>query len=64
MFQCPFVVNETIQNYLNGGIHAYTPLYTMLLDASQALDHVNYAKLFTLLLNKGICPLVCRLLIM
>ena len=58
--QCTFVVNETIQYYVNGGSH----VYTMLLDASQAFDRVNYIKLFTLLLNKGLCPLVCRLLAM
>ena len=58
--QCTFVVNETIQYYVNGGSH----VYTMLLDASQAFDRVNYIKLFTLLLNKGLCPLLCRLLAM
>ena len=56
--QCTFVVNETIQYYLNGGSY----VYTMLLDASQAFDRVNYIQLFKILLNRGICPLVCRLL--
>ena len=35
----------------------------MLLDCSKAFDRVNYVKLFYLLLDKGLCPLVARLLI-
>ena len=31
-----------------------------MLDASKAFDHVNYIRLFTLLRNKGLCPLYCR----
>ena len=34
----------------------------MPLDASQAFDRVHYVKLFKLLLKKGLCPLVARLL--
>ena len=33
-----------------------------MLDASKAFDRVHYVKLFRLLLDKGICPLVARLL--
>ena len=58
--QCTFVVKETIQYYLNGG----SQVYTMLLDASQAFDRVNYVTLFNILLKRGLCPLVCRLLAM
>ena len=35
----------------------------MLLDASKAFDKVQYIKLFNLLLAKGFCPLLCRLLL-
>ena len=36
----------------------------MLLDASKAFDRVDYLKLFNLLLKKGMCPIVCRLIVM
>ena len=56
--QCTFVVNEVIQYYVNGGgsVHA------MLLDASKAFDRVQYEKLFSVLRDKGICPLIARIL--
>lgn len=57
--QCTFVVNETIQYYLNNGGN----VYALLLDASKAFDKVNYVKLFRLLINRGLCPLLCRLLL-
>jgi hypothetical protein len=56
--QCTFVVNETIQYYLNRG----SSVHTLLLDASKAFDCVNYIKLFYALLDKGICPIVARFL--
>ena len=56
--QCTFVVNETIQYYINGGSN----VYTMMLDASKAFDRVQYFKLFNLLIKKGLCPLTCRLI--
>ena len=58
--QCTFVVKETVQYYLNGG----SSVYVMLLDASKAFDRVDYLKLFNLLLKKGMCPIVCRLIVM
>jgi hypothetical protein len=33
----------------------------MLLDASHAFDRVEYCTLFKTLLDKGLCPVVCRL---
>lgn len=56
--QCTFVVQETVQYYLNGGSH----VNAVLLDASKAFDRVQYIKLFRLLLKKGICPLLARFL--
>ena len=38
-------------------------VYLLMLDASQAFDRVNYKKLFTILLNRGICVLAVQLLL-
>ncbi len=32
-----------------------------MLNASKAFDHVNYCKLFRIMLEKNICPLYCML---
>ena len=48
-----------VQYYLNGG----SRVYAILLDASQAFDRVHFIKMFKLLLDRGLCPLVCRLLV-
>ncbi len=56
--QCSYVVTEVIQYYVNGGGR----VYALLLDASKAFDRVNYIKLLRLLLRKGMCPLIARLL--
>ena len=56
--QCTFIVNEVINYYQNGN----SSVYVMLLDASKAFDCVHYIKLFRLLLRKGLCPLIARLL--
>ena len=56
--QCTFVVKETLQYYIIRG----SSLLLLLLDATKAFDRVNYVKLFNLLIKKGICPLVARLL--
>ena len=56
--QCTFVAKETIQYYVKGG----SSVYVMLLDASKAFDRIEYLKLFKILLTKGLCPLVCRLI--
>jgi hypothetical protein len=53
---CTSVVKETIRYYLNRGSN----VYAMLLDASKAFDKVEYIKLFNLLIEKGLCPLVAR----
>ena len=55
---CTFVVNETIQYYLNRN----NDVYCTLLDATKAFDRVEYVRLFRCLIEKGICPIVCRFL--
>lgn len=56
---CTNVLNETIHYYnsSNSNVHA------VLLDMSKAFDKVHYVKLFRVLLNKGMCPLLTRLLL-
>ena len=39
-------------------------VYVMLLDASKTFYRVDYLKFVNLLLKKGICPIVCRLIVM
>ena len=56
--QCTFALNETIQYYKN----RKSTVYILLLDASQAFDRVNFAKMFRLLICKGVCPLAARYL--
>ena len=56
---CTFSVNEVAQYYLNNGSDAYI----IMLDASKAFDRIEYTKLFTLLIERGICPMILRLLL-
>ena len=53
------MVNEVIQYYLNNNSNVYITL----LDASKAFDRVEYVSLFSLLMSKGICPLIVRFLV-
>jgi hypothetical protein len=57
--QCTFVLLETINYYLERD----TSVYCMLLDASQAFDNVQYITLFTALIERGMCPFACRVLL-
>ena len=57
--QCTFVLQETIQYYLNND----SRVYCVLLDASQAFDRVQYVSLFKKMLSKGLCPVVSRCLL-
>ena len=53
------MLEEVIQYYKSNK----TDVYVMMLDASKAFDRVEYVKLFSLLLKRGLCPVICRLLI-
>ena len=56
---CTFAATEIAQYYLNND----SDIYLLLLDASKAFDRVEYVKLFKILNNKGLCPLVTKLLL-
>ena len=56
---CTFMVLETISYYKSRGSN----VHMLLLDASKAFDRVNYIKLFDKLIEKGMCPLIVRLLL-
>ena len=45
------------------GKYRLSDVYVMLLDASKAFDKVHYMKLFNLLCQRGLCPVICRLLL-
>ena len=55
---CSFLVAETIQYYKSRG----SDVYMLSLDASKAFDRVKYSKLFELLMERSICPLIIRYL--
>ena len=57
--QCTFVLQEVVDFYVS----RKSSCYAVLLDASKAFDRVHYVKLFKLLLDKGMCPLVAKLLV-
>ena len=56
---CSFLVAETIQYYKSNG----STVFMLSLDASKAFDLVQYSKLFKLLIERNICPLLIRFLI-
>jgi len=55
---CTFVLQETINYYLKNNNY----VYSMLLDASKAFDKINHIKLVRLLLQRGCCPLLARII--
>ena len=57
--QCTYSLLETI-DYYN---YNKSSVFVLLLDASKALDKINYCKLFTDLLKRDVSPLVLRLLL-
>ena len=56
---CSFLVAETIQYYRSRGSN----VFMLSLDATKAFDKVQYTKLFNLLIERKICPLIIRLLL-
>ena len=56
--QCTFVVEEIIRYYRSNESN----VYAIFLDASKAFDRVSFDKLFELLIDKGVCAVVARLL--
>ena len=56
---CTFVLNEVAKYYNN----KRTNVHCMLIDASQAFDRVDYVKLFSLLVDKKLCPVILRFLL-
>ena len=55
---CISMLLETIGYYNENGAGCYL----LLLDASKAFDRVEYVKLFTVLRDRKMCPIVLRLL--
>ena len=55
---CTSLMLETIDYYIENN----TDCYLLLLDASKAFDRVEYVKLFTILRDRKLCPIVLRLL--
>ena len=56
---CSFMVMETVQYYVSRGSNVLAAL----LDCSKAFDRIRYKKLFNILICRGLCPLVTRLLV-
>jgi hypothetical protein len=56
---CTMLVKEAISYYRNNS----SPVFCTLLDATKAFDRVNYNKLFKLLSDRNIPPLVIRFLL-
>lgn len=57
--QCTFVLEEIVENFVNNG----SSVYCILLDATRAFDRVQYVKMFRLLVDRGLCVKICKLLL-
>ena len=56
---CTMVLKETIEYYINNG----NTVYCTFLDASKAFDRVKYCKLFRLLIERHLPPVIVRILL-
>ena len=56
---CSSMIRETISYFVDKN----TTVYGLVLDATKAFDRLNYCKLFRVLLNRMVDPLICRLLL-
>ena len=57
--QCSWLVKEVASHFLDQG----TPVIATLLDCSKAFDMVQFSTLFTKLMDRGLPPIVIRMLI-
>ena len=57
---CTFVTGQTIKYYLNGNSN----VYALFLDASKAFDKVKHSTLYKTLIDKNICPIILRMIIL
>jgi hypothetical protein len=55
---CAFVLDEIINYYNKNG----SEVFVLMLDCTKAFDRVHYAKLFNILIEKKLCPVICRFL--
>ena len=55
---CTFVLDEVVNYYNRNG----SDVHVVLLDASKAFDRVDHIKLFNILVGKGVCPTLLKLL--
>ena len=55
---CSTALTETIEYYVS----RKTPVYVLLIDASNAFDRVSHIELFNTLQAHGVCPLIIRVL--
>ena len=55
---CTFVLDEVVNYYNRHG----SDVHVVLLDASKAFDRVDHIKLFNILVGKGVCPTLLKLL--
>ncbi|CAL4101476.1 unnamed protein product, partial [Meganyctiphanes norvegica] len=56
---CTTMIRETISYF----VHKGSSVYGLVLDATKAFDRINYCKLFRILLDRNVNPLICRLLL-
>ena len=55
---CSFITTESIKYYLNSGSN----VFALFLDASKAFDKVKHDKMFKMLVDYNICPLLLRMI--